>query len=81
MQPVDGGVVAVAIMLAHHGRREPLHELRKAAGLTSSGVGVEGLVACGEAFGLDAEIGALAGAIVENSAGTNRIVKKLLATA
>lgn len=60
MQPVDGGVVAVAIMLAHHGRREPLHELRKAAGLTSSGVGVEGLVACGDAFGLDAEIGTAA---------------------
>jgi ABC-type bacteriocin/lantibiotic exporter with double-glycine peptidase domain len=60
MQPVDGGVVAVAIMLAHHGRREPLHVLRKAAGLTSSGVGVEGLVACGEAFGLDAEIGTAA---------------------
>jgi ABC-type bacteriocin/lantibiotic exporter with double-glycine peptidase domain len=60
MQPVDGGVVAVAIMLAHHGRREPLHVLRKAAGLTSSGVGVDGLVACGEAFGLDAEVGTAA---------------------
>lgn len=60
MQLVDGGVVAVAIMLAHHGRREPMHVLRKAAGLTSAGVGIEGLVACGEAFGLDGEVGTAA---------------------
>jgi ABC-type bacteriocin/lantibiotic exporter with double-glycine peptidase domain len=60
MQPVDGGVVAVAILLAHHGRREPMHVLRKAAGLTSAGVDVEGLVACAESFGLEGEIGTAA---------------------
>ncbi|MHC4870200.1 MAG: cysteine peptidase family C39 domain-containing protein, partial [Planctomycetota bacterium] len=41
----------------------------KAAGLTSSGVGVEGLVACGEAFGLDAEIGTAASSELATTPG------------
>lgn len=57
--------------------KELMFTSRRISGAEAAEIGL--VDRCVADDGLDAEIGALAGAIVENSAGTNRIVKKLLA--
>ena len=52
LEALECGAAALAMVLAHHGRRVPLEELRVVCGVTRSGSRASSLVRAGERYGL-----------------------------